>query len=72
MICKFFKTRKGGGVSSVDYMLNERVDQGTARILKGDEFLTRELIKTMTQKHKTCKGVLSFEEKNIDENAKKK
>ncbi|MGQ2478153.1 hypothetical protein [Campylobacter coli] len=72
MICKFFKTRKGGGVSSVDYMLNERVDQGTARILKGDEFLTRELIKTMTQKHKTCVGVLSFEEKNIDENAKKK
>lgn len=71
MICKFFKTRKGGGVSSVDYMLNERVDQGTARILKGDEFLTRELIKTMTQKHKTCVGVLSFEEKNIDENAKK-
>ncbi|WP_144667911.1 relaxase/mobilization nuclease domain-containing protein [Campylobacter jejuni] len=71
MICKFFKTRKGGGVSSVDYMLNERVDQGTARILKGDEFLTRELIKTMTQKHKTCAGVLSFEEKNIDENAKK-
>ncbi|EAL6052139.1 mobilization protein [Campylobacter jejuni] len=71
MICKFFKTQKGGGVSSVDYMLNERVDQGTARILKGDEFLTRELIKTMTQKHKTCVGVLSFEEKNIDENAKK-
>ncbi|EAI1792421.1 mobilization protein [Campylobacter jejuni] len=71
MICKFFKTRKGGGISSVDYMLNERVNQGTARILKGDEFLTRELIKTMTQKHKTCVGVLSFEEKNIDENTKK-
>lgn len=63
MICKFFKTQKGGGVSSVDYMLNERVNQGTARILKGDEFLTRELIKSMSQKHKTCVGVLSFEEK---------
>ncbi|EAK1993787.1 mobilization protein [Campylobacter jejuni] len=71
MICKFFKTQKGGGVSSVDYMLNERVNQGTARILKGDEFLTRELIKSMSQKHKTCVGVLSFEEKNIDENTKK-
>ncbi|EAK9916280.1 hypothetical protein [Campylobacter jejuni] len=57
MICKFFKTQKGGGVSSVDYMLNERVNQGTARILKGDEFLTRELIKSMSQKHKTCVGV---------------
>ncbi|EAH9995043.1 mobilization protein, partial [Campylobacter jejuni] len=71
MICKFFKTQKGGGVSSVDYMLNERVNQGTARILKGDEFLTREFIKSMSQKHKTCVGVLSFEEKNIDENTKK-
>ncbi|EAJ6089697.1 mobilization protein [Campylobacter coli] len=71
MICKFFKTRKGGGVSSVDYMLNERVDQGTAKVLQGDEFLTRELIKSMTQKHKTCVGVLSFEEKNISEELKK-
>ncbi|ECL3584067.1 relaxase/mobilization nuclease domain-containing protein [Campylobacter jejuni] len=71
MICKFFKTQKGGGVSSINYMLNERVEQGTARVLKGDEFLTRELIKSMTQKHKTCVGVLSFEEKNIDENTKK-
>ncbi|HEF5091730.1 TPA: relaxase/mobilization nuclease domain-containing protein [Campylobacter jejuni] len=71
MICKFFKTQKGGGVSSINYMLNERVNQGTARVLKGDEFLTRELIKSMTQKHKTCVGVLSFEEKNIDENTKK-
>lgn len=71
MICKFFKTQTGGGVSSIDYMLNERVNQGTARILKGDEFLTRELIKSMKQKHKTCVGCLSFEEKNINENTKK-
>lgn len=52
-------------------MLNERVNQGTARVLKGDEFLTKEIIKSMTQKHKTCVGCLSFEEKNIDENIKK-
>lgn len=71
MICKFFKNQKGGSVSSVNYMLNERVNQGTARILKGNEFLTRELIKSMSQKHKTCVGCLSFEEKNIDENTKK-
>ncbi|HEB9288075.1 TPA: relaxase/mobilization nuclease domain-containing protein [Campylobacter coli] len=71
MICKFFKTQTGGGVSAINYLLDKRVNQGTARILKGDEFLTRELIKSMTQKHKTCVGVLSFEEKNIDENTKK-
>ncbi|EAJ9170258.1 mobilization protein [Campylobacter jejuni] len=71
MICKFFKTQKGGGVSSINYMLNERVKQGTARVLKGDEFLTREIIKSMSQKHKTCVGCLSFEEKNIKEELKK-
>ncbi|EAJ1120115.1 relaxase/mobilization nuclease domain-containing protein [Campylobacter lari] len=71
MICKFFKTKKGGGVSSINYLLNERVQQGTARILKGDENITREVIKMMNQKHKTCVGCLSFEEQNIDENAKK-
>ncbi|EAK8760928.1 mobilization protein [Campylobacter jejuni] len=71
MICKFFKTQKGGGVSSINYMLNERVNQGTARVLKGDEFLTREIIKSMSQKHKTCVGCLSFEEKNIKEELKK-
>ncbi|EAH6342840.1 mobilization protein [Campylobacter jejuni] len=71
MICKFFKTQKGGGVSSINYMLNERVKKGTARVLKGDEFLTREIIKSMSQKHKTCVGCLSFEEKNIKEELKK-
>ncbi|MBZ8200820.1 hypothetical protein HK935_09405, partial [Campylobacter jejuni subsp. jejuni] len=67
MICKFFKTQTGGGVSAINYLLDKRVNQGTAKVLQGDEFLTRELIKSMTQKHKTCVGVLSFEEKNISE-----
>ncbi len=71
MICKFFKTQTGGGVSAINYLLDKRVNQGTARILKGDEFLTKELIKSMRQKHKTCVGVLSFEEQNINEDLKK-
>lgn len=71
MICKFFKTQTGGGVSAINYLLDKRVNQGTAKVLQGDEFLTRELIKSMTQKHKTCVGVLSFEEKNISEELKK-
>lgn len=71
MVVKFFPSKKGGGTASIDYLLDKRTQQGTARILKGDEKLTRELIKSMKQKHKTCVGCLSFEEKNIDENTKK-
>lgn len=70
-ICKFFKEHKGGGVASINYLLDKRTLQGTARVLKGDEFLTRELIKSMSQKHKTCMGVLCFEEENIKEEHKK-
>ncbi|WP_235623188.1 relaxase/mobilization nuclease domain-containing protein [Campylobacter coli] len=58
-------------MSAINYLLDKRVNQGTAKVLQGDEFLTRELIKSMTQKHKTCVGVLSFEEKNISEELKK-
>lgn len=71
MVVKFFASKKGGGTASIDYLLNKRTQQGTARILQGDEKITRELIKSMSQKHKTCVGCLSFEEKNIDENLKK-
>ncbi len=74
MIIKFFENKKGagGGIPSVDYLLNkQRVKNGTAKILKGDENLTREIIKSLDFKQKACVGVLSFEEKNIDENAKK-
>lgn len=74
MICKFFENKKGtaGGTPSLDYLLNkQRVKNGTARILKGDESLTREIIKSLDFKQKACVGCLSFEEKNIDENTKK-
>lgn len=74
MIIKFFENKKGagGGIPSVDYLLNkQRVKNGTAKILKGDENLTREIIKSLEYKQKACVGCLSFEEKNIDENTKK-
>ncbi|WP_412097211.1 relaxase/mobilization nuclease domain-containing protein (plasmid) [Campylobacter lari subsp. concheus] len=74
MIIKFFKNKKGenGGLPSVDYLLNaQRVKNGTAKILKGDENTTREIIKSLNFKHKVCAGCLSFEEQNIDENTKK-
>lgn len=72
MVVKFFSTKKGGGNASINYLLNkERVNNGTAQILKGDEKLTRALINSMTQKHKTCVGCLSFEEPNLSDEIKK-
>ncbi len=59
-------------MASIDYLLNpQRVKNGTAKILKGDESLTRNLIKSLDFKQKACVGCLSFEEKNIDDSIKK-
>lgn len=71
MIVKFFSNKKGGGISSVNYLLDKRTELGTAKILQGDEQITRSLIKSMRQKHKACVGCLSFEEKNLNETTKK-
>lgn len=70
MVVKFFKTQKGGSSASVEYLLNKRVKQGTARILKGDEKVTRALIDSMTAKQKTCVGCLAFTEQISDEQKK--
>lgn len=70
MVVKFFPSRNGGGVSSINYLLNERKQQGTARILQGDEQTTRNIILSLKQKHKACVGCLSFEEKELSESAK--
>ncbi|PUD21538.1 molybdopterin-guanine dinucleotide biosynthesis protein MobA [Helicobacter pylori] len=72
MLVKFWGINQGGGDGdgSVNYLLNERVEQGTAKVLKGDANLTKSLLLSLTQKHKACVGCLSFEEPNIDENLK--
>ncbi|MFA4725370.1 relaxase/mobilization nuclease domain-containing protein [Helicobacter pylori] len=72
MLVKFWGTNQGGGDGdgSVNYLLNERVERGTAKVLKGDTNLTKSLLLSLTQKHKACVGCLSFEESNIDESLK--
>jgi hypothetical protein len=70
MVCKFFGTKKGGGNSAVDYLLNERVEQGTAEVIRGNEATTREIISNIKFKHKTTVGVLSFEERDITQRQK--
>ena len=44
MVVKFFSNKKGGSVKALDYLLNEREKDGTARVLSGDEQLTRNII----------------------------
>ncbi len=72
MLVKFWGIKQGGGDGdgSVNYLLNERVEQGIAKVLKGDANLTKSLLLSLTQKHKACVGCLSFEESNIDESLK--
>ncbi|GAA7524752.1 hypothetical protein MMM112_14630 [Helicobacter pylori] len=72
MLVKFWGIKQGGGDGdgSVNYLLNERVEQGTAKVLKGDANLTKSLLLSLTQKHKACVGCLSFEESNIDKGLK--
>lgn len=72
MVVKFFGNKKGGSGASVDYLLNERQEAKTARTLKGDPQLTKDIIRSIERKQKVCVGVLSFEEKNIPEADKHK
>lgn len=72
MVVKFFSNKKGGSVKALDYLLNHREKDGTARVLVGDEQLTRNIINSISFKHKVCVGCLSFEEENIDEDLKYK
>ena len=37
MLVKFLRTYTGGGLGSINYLLNERKAAGTARVIKGDE-----------------------------------
>ena len=72
MVVKFFSNKNGGSNKSIDYLLNHREKDGTAKVLSGDEQLTRNIINSISFKHKVCVGCLSFEEQNIDKNLKYK
>lgn len=70
MVVKFFSNKKGGSSKAIDYLLNHREQQGTAKVLQGDPQLTRQIINSIQYKQKTTVGCLSFEEKNISEDLK--
>lgn len=60
------------GINAINYLLNHRVDLGTARVLMGNEKLTRSIINSIKNEEKLSVGCLSFEEENIDEKLKYK
>jgi len=64
MICKFFKGGRtfGGAKSAVNYLLNERVEKGQAKVLFGNPNITLSVIKNIKNKWKFSSGVMSFEE----------
>ena len=67
MVVKFFANKKGGSAKAVNYLLNHREQEGTARVLKGDPELTRQIINDIKFKQKTTVECLSFEEKTLFE-----
>jgi len=64
MICKFFRGGRTykGAKSAVNYLLDKRVSDGTAKVLLGNPDTTLKIIKEIKNKWKFSSGVMSFEE----------
>ena len=64
MICKFFRGGRTykGAKSAIQYLLDERVSNGTAKVLLGNPDTTLKIIKEIKNKWKFSSGVMSFEE----------
>lgn len=64
MVVQFFKGGRTykGAKSAIAYLLNERVEQGTAKVYQGNPDLTLKIISQNKRKWKFTSGVISFEE----------
>ena len=72
MIVKFLPHKgKGTCKATMDYLLGKDRDREQAKILQGDPEITRQLADSLDFKHKYTVGVLSFEEKDLDDKTKK-
>jgi hypothetical protein len=71
MVVKFFSNKKGGSSKAIDYLLNEREQLGTARVLQGDKDITRKIINSISFKQKVTVGCLNFEEQNLSDEKKR-
>lgn len=71
MVVKFFPNKGGGGIGAINYLLDKkRVVLKQAKLLQGNEELTRKLIHLIDNKQKLTVGCLSFSEEDIDEDLK--
>lgn len=57
MLIKFFKTNSGGGKSGIDYLLNGRVANKTAYVIKGNEHVTRQIVNNIENRQKPALDV---------------
>ena len=72
MIVKFLPHKgKGTCKATMDYLLGKDRDREQAKILQGDPEITRQLADSLEFKHKYTVGVLSFEEKDLDDKTKR-
>jgi len=63
MYIKFFGNKSGGSKGSVNYLLNEkRVNDGTAKVLKGNPEFTKAIIGEIKTKHKVTIGSINLSE----------
>ena len=60
MYIKFFKNKRGGSKGSVDYLLNEREAEGTAKVLKGNPKFTKAIIGELKTKQKVTVGSINL------------
>ena len=64
MLCKFFRTGKSTKSASkqINYLLNERVENETAKCVFGNPELTKKIIFSIENDYKFSAGVMTFEE----------
>jgi hypothetical protein len=70
LIVKFFKYGTGDSTSCFNYLLNERVENNTSRVLRGSPEITKSIISSLTTKRRYKAGCLSFSESNITQKHK--
>lgn len=71
MIFKIFRNKgAGSATASVNYLVGKNHDRADATVLKGNIEVTRQLAESLDFKNRYTVGVLSFEEKDLPEQAK--
>ncbi|WII95207.1 relaxase/mobilization nuclease domain-containing protein [Moraxella haemolytica] len=71
MIVKFFSRGRGNCSATMNYLLGKDKDREHAKVLQGNPELTERLADNLEFKNRYTVGVLSFQESDLDDNAKR-